>query len=167
MEVDASQVKSVYVAAARLKMERVVNNCAQYLVDHLDPATAIEIRALPGIQRNPDLAARVDAYLASEVSVSWGEKNFKRHPDRFANENMFLHSSRAGQISNLASTKALRCLPLIQVEVLASSREEMSLRDANDTLLCHLVLEWIHRNWEPTQLTVEQLTAKVFHCIDF
>lgn len=68
MEVAAGQVKSVYVAAARLKMERVVNYCAQYLVDHLDPATAIEIRALPGIQRNPELAARVDAYLASEVS---------------------------------------------------------------------------------------------------
>lgn len=129
MEVDASQVKSVYVAAARLKMERVVNYCAQYLVDHLDPATAIEIRALPGIQRNPELAARVDAYLASEIS-------------------------------NLASTKALRCLPLIQVEVLATTREEMTLRDANTMLLCHLVLEWIHRNWEPTQLTVDQLTAK-------
>ena len=68
MEVAACQVKSVYVAAARLKMERVVNYCAQYLVDHLDPATAIEIRALPGIQRNPELAARVDAYLASEVT---------------------------------------------------------------------------------------------------
>ena len=61
----------------------------------------------------------------------------------------------------MASTKALRYLPLIQVEVLASTREEMTLRDANVTLLCHLVLEWIHRNWEPTQLSVEQLTAKV------
>ena len=67
MEVVASQVKAVYVAAARLKMERVVNYCAQYLVDHLDPATAIEIRSLPGIQRNSELAARVDAYLAAEV----------------------------------------------------------------------------------------------------
>lgn len=67
MEVGADQVKAIYVAAARLKMERVVNYCAQFLVDHLDPATAIEIRALPGIQRNPELAARVDAFLAAEV----------------------------------------------------------------------------------------------------
>lgn len=68
MEVAASQVKAVYVAAVRLKMERVVNYCAQYLVDNLDPATAIEIRSLPGIQRNSELAARVDAYLAEEVA---------------------------------------------------------------------------------------------------
>lgn len=61
----------------------------------------------------------------------------------------------------MATTKALRNLPLVQVEVLASSREEMALRDANVTILCNLVLEWIHRNWEPAQLNVDQLTAKV------
>lgn len=61
----------------------------------------------------------------------------------------------------MATTKALRSLPLVQVEVLASSREEMALRDANVTVLCKLVLEWIHRNWEPAQLNVDQLTAKV------
>ena len=38
----------------------------------------------------------------------------------------------------------------------------MALRDANVILLCNLVLEWIHRNWEPAQLNVDQLTAKVF-----
>ena len=70
MEVAACQVKSVYAAAARLKMERVVNHCARFLVDHLDPATAIEIRSLKGIQRNAQLAARVDSFLASQVSRS-------------------------------------------------------------------------------------------------
>ena len=69
MEVPADQVKAVYVAAARLKMERAVNHCAQYLVDHLDPETTIEVRSLPGIQRNPDLVARVDAFLAAEVQT--------------------------------------------------------------------------------------------------
>lgn len=88
MEVVAGQVKAVYVAAARLKMERVVNYCAQFLVDHLDPATAIEIRALPGIQRNPELSARVDAFLAAEAlklfflilffSIYWLDKMFQR-----------------------------------------------------------------------------------------
>ena len=68
MEVPASQVKSVYAAAARLKMERVINHCARFLVDHLDPATAIEIRSLPGIQRKPELAARVDSFLAAQVT---------------------------------------------------------------------------------------------------
>jgi influenza virus NS1A-binding protein len=129
MEVAADKVKAVYVAASRLKMERVVNFCAQYLVDNLDPATAIEIRSLPGIQRNLELAARVDSFLASEIST-------------------------------VATTKALRNFPLVQVEVLATTREEMVLREAKVDLLCHLILEWIHRNWEPSQLNVEQLTAK-------
>ena len=61
----------------------------------------------------------------------------------------------------MAHTKAIRNLPLVQVEVLASTREEIGLRDANVSLLCHLVLEWIHRNWEPSQLNIEQLAAKV------
>ena len=67
MEVECSGVKAVYIAAHRLKMDRVVNFCARYLVDHLDPATAIEICSLPGIALNPVLASQVDAYLAAEV----------------------------------------------------------------------------------------------------
>ena len=65
------------------------------------------------------------------------------------------------QISTVLTIKALRNLPLVQVEVLATSREQIVLREANVDLLCHLILEWIHRNWEPAQLNVEQLTAKV------
>lgn len=128
MEVDSSQVKSVYVAAHRLKMERVVNFCAQYLVENLDPATAIEICSLPGIALNPILAGQIDAYLASEIS-------------------------------SVATAKVIRNLPLIQVEVLATTREEIVLRETNVNLLCHLVLDWIQRNWEPSQ-NVDQLIAK-------
>ena len=65
------------------------------------------------------------------------------------------------QISSLATTKVVRNLPLIQVEVLATTREEMLLRETNVNLLCHLVLDWIQRNWESSQLNVDQLTAKV------
>jgi len=129
MEVPANQVKSVYAAAARLKMERVLNHCARFLVDHLDPATAIEIRSLTGIQRNPELVSKVDSFLAS-------------------------------QISTLATTPALRNLPLVQVELLATTREEIGLREANVDLLCHLILDWIRRNWDPAQLSMEQLSAK-------
>jgi len=129
MEVDSSQVKAVYIAAHRLKMERVVNFCAQYLVDNLDPATAIEICSLPGIALNPILAAQVDAYLASEIS-------------------------------SVATAKAIRNLPLVQVEVLATTREEMLLRETNANLLCHLVLDWIQRNWDPSLLNFDQLIAK-------
>ena len=65
------------------------------------------------------------------------------------------------QISSLATTKVVRNLPLIQVEVLATTREEMLLRETNVNLLCHLVLDWIQRSWESSQLNVDQLTAKV------
>jgi len=129
MEVECSGVKAVYIAAHRLKMDRVVNFCARYLVDHLDPATAIEICSLPGIALNPVLASQVDAYLAAEISSA-------------------------------ATAKAIRNLPMIQVEVLATTREEMLLRESNVNLLCHLVLDWIQRHWDPAHLNVDQLIAK-------
>jgi hypothetical protein len=65
------------------------------------------------------------------------------------------------QISTLATTPALRNLPLVQVELLATTREEIGLREANVDLLCHLILDWIRRNWDPAQLSMEQLSAKV------
>lgn len=66
----------------------------------------------------------------------------------------------SAQISTVATTKAVRSLPLVQLEVLATTREEIGLREANVDLLCHLVLDWIHRNWDPAQVTIEQLAAK-------
>ena len=50
---------------------------------------------------------------------------------------------------------------MIQVEVLATTREEMLLRESNVNLLCHLVLDWIQRHWDPAHLNVDQLIAKV------
>ena len=44
---------------------------------------------------------------------------------------------------------------------MATTREEIGLREANVDLLCQLILEWIRRNWDPTQLTIEKLSAKV------
>ena len=160
MEVPANQVKSVYAAAARLKMERVVNHCARFLVYHLDPATAIEIRSLTGIQRNPELVSKVDSFLASQVQplafLSCGA--FNRFARPFSASSGFV---RPLQISTLATTPALRNLPLVQVELLATTREEIGLREANVDLLCHLILDWIRRNWDPAQLSMEQLSAKV------
>ena len=61
----------------------------------------------------------------------------------------------------MATAKAIRNLPLVQVEVLATTREEMLLRETNANLLCHLVLDWIQRNWDPSLLNFDQLIAKV------
>lgn len=68
MEVRAHQVKSVFLTATKLKMERVVKECARYLVQYLDPENCIEIRSLPGIARNKTFVAQVDSYIAQQVT---------------------------------------------------------------------------------------------------
>lgn len=62
------QVKSVFLTATKLKMERVTKECARYLVQHLDPENCIEIRSLPGIARNKTFVAQVDSYIATQVN---------------------------------------------------------------------------------------------------
>lgn len=61
-------VKSVFLTATKLKMERVTKECARYLVQHLDPENCIEIRSLPGIARNKTFVAQVDSYIATQVN---------------------------------------------------------------------------------------------------
>ncbi|XP_046682683.1 influenza virus NS1A-binding protein homolog isoform X2 [Homalodisca vitripennis] len=73
LEVRAHQVKSVFLTATKLKMERVAKECASYLVHHLDPENCVEIRSLPGIARSKTFVAQVDSYIAQqfeEVSQS-------------------------------------------------------------------------------------------------
>lgn len=66
------QVKAVYLAAKNLKMERVANICAQYLIKHLSVENCIEIRSLHGIARNKDFIQQVDTFIAKEVSkTTW------------------------------------------------------------------------------------------------
>lgn len=60
-------MKAVYLAAKNLKMERVANICAQYLIKHLSVENCIEIRSLHGISRNKDFIQQVDAFIAKEV----------------------------------------------------------------------------------------------------
>lgn len=66
----AHQVKSVFLTATKLKMERVVKECARYLVQYLDPENCIEIRSLPGIARNKTFVAQVDGYIAQQVTAT-------------------------------------------------------------------------------------------------
>ncbi|XP_046470863.1 influenza virus NS1A-binding protein-like isoform X1 [Neodiprion pinetum] len=63
LEILPSQVKSVYLAAWHLKMERVSAQCAAHLLHYLTPGSCLEVRALPGITQNEDFAKKVDAYI--------------------------------------------------------------------------------------------------------
>lgn len=61
------QVKAVYMAACRLKIDRVARICATHLIKHLSIDNCVEIRSLPGIARNKDFIQQVDAFIAKEV----------------------------------------------------------------------------------------------------
>lgn len=68
LHVPAGQVKLVYLAACQLKMDKVVKVCSQYLIQHLSVKNCIEIRSLPGINKNKSLVAKVDRYINKQVT---------------------------------------------------------------------------------------------------
>ncbi|XP_018568306.1 influenza virus NS1A-binding protein isoform X2 [Anoplophora glabripennis] len=63
-----SEVKTVFLVANSLKMERVTRICAQHLIKHLSVDNCIEIRSLPGIARNKEFIQQVDAFIGNEFS---------------------------------------------------------------------------------------------------
>ncbi|KAL3287512.1 hypothetical protein HHI36_001981 [Cryptolaemus montrouzieri] len=68
LQVNYKQVKSIFLAANQLKMERVSRICAQHLIKHLSVDNCIEIRSLPGIARNKEFIQHIDAFIAKEFS---------------------------------------------------------------------------------------------------
>ncbi|XP_059476948.1 influenza virus NS1A-binding protein homolog A-like isoform X2 [Neocloeon triangulifer] len=69
LHVPANQVKSVYLAACQLKMDKVIQVCSQYLIQHLDVKNCIEIRSLPGINKNKQLVAKVDRFINKQFDL--------------------------------------------------------------------------------------------------
>lgn len=69
LEVPDALVKDVYLAAWKLRMEAVVNECARHLITELTADSCIEIRSLPGISGNKTLIAALDTFINSNVSV--------------------------------------------------------------------------------------------------
>lgn len=60
-------MKSVFVAANQLKIDRVVKVCGAHLVNNLNIENAIDIRALHGISKDKLLVAKVDAFISQNV----------------------------------------------------------------------------------------------------
>lgn len=69
LEITPAEVKSIYVAAAYLKMDRIAAQCTVQLLEDLTPETCLEIRGLPGIVSNENFVKQVDAYIRQNVSV--------------------------------------------------------------------------------------------------
>ncbi|XP_076058163.1 influenza virus NS1A-binding protein-like [Oratosquilla oratoria] len=59
-------VKSVYIAANRLKMETAARKCGEYLAAHLSPETCLAIRAIPGIASNKQLVKQIDNFIQQQ-----------------------------------------------------------------------------------------------------
>ncbi|KAK2727154.1 influenza virus NS1A-binding protein homolog A-like [Artemia franciscana] len=128
LDVPLSRVKSVYLTASRLKMERIVNLCAHFLVDNLDPITALDIRSLPGITKHEKLVEKVDKYLAAEIG-------------------------------SFVTSNHLLTIPVIQIEVLANSKEEVNTRTGAPFALSTLILDWIRKEFD-SEATINNLAGK-------
>lgn len=68
LELDPDEVKSVFVAANQLKIDRVVKVCGAHLVNNLNIENAIDIRALHGISKDKSLVAKVDAFISENFN---------------------------------------------------------------------------------------------------
>ncbi len=128
----ATQAKSVYVAAVRLRMDRVAGQCAEFLCSNLGLDNCLELRSLPGVSRRAEIVREVDAFIEQNV------------------ERLCLSATQSGAIASMDK---------ICVEVLHGSKEEMEL--AQDRSLCQLVLDWIHGQWlEDERLSLQALKGK-------
>ncbi|KAJ8686350.1 hypothetical protein QAD02_022144 [Eretmocerus hayati] len=58
-----TEVKSIYLAAWYLKMERIASQCTAHLLESLTPESCLDIRALPGITQNENFVKQVDTYI--------------------------------------------------------------------------------------------------------
>lgn len=72
LEVCANQVKSVFLTATKLKMDRVAKECARHLIQHLSVENCIDIRSLPGIAKSKTFVVQINSYIANQVKyVEW------------------------------------------------------------------------------------------------
>ncbi|XP_015922988.2 influenza virus NS1A-binding protein homolog B isoform X2 [Parasteatoda tepidariorum] len=68
LEVPSKLVKATYVAATKLRMSSAAKQCGKYLVENMTPDNCINLRALPGIATNPEVLAKVDAFIRQNIS---------------------------------------------------------------------------------------------------
>lgn len=60
-------VREVYLAAWQLRIDNVVNECARHLVAEMCADSSIEIRSLPGINKNRAFVMAVDSFISAQV----------------------------------------------------------------------------------------------------
>ncbi|XP_055602815.1 influenza virus NS1A-binding protein-like isoform X1 [Uranotaenia lowii] len=80
LEVPYDLIRDVYLAAWQLKIDNVITECARHMVDQLEPECCIEIRSLPGINRNKKFVQEVDGYITKNFAEVTQEQAFLQLP---------------------------------------------------------------------------------------
>uniref|UniRef100_A0A0K8TMM0 BTB domain-containing protein n=1 Tax=Tabanus bromius TaxID=304241 RepID=A0A0K8TMM0_TABBR len=80
LEVPDVLVKDVYLAAWKLRMDRVVKECARHLIQELSSDTCIEIRSLPGIDKNKGFVQEVDTFIDKTFTAVSSTADFLQLP---------------------------------------------------------------------------------------
>lgn len=69
LELQGHEVRSVYLAACYLKMNRIAEECAKYLIKNLSVDNCIDIRSLPGISSKKTFVCQLDDFISTMVSI--------------------------------------------------------------------------------------------------
>ena len=156
LDVIGDQVKPVYMAAIRLKMERVANECARYMLSHLDLSSCLELRSMPGIAPYPSDSKMNNLNGLPSSNHDMAPQTFSDNIDFIGKLDEYIELN----FEQLAESRELRALPRICLEILHLSKEEKEMAVARP--LCELVLNWTREQWlEDETFTVESLTKRV------
>lgn len=126
LEVAPKLVRHVYVAANKLKMERVSRACGQFLIAQLTPENCLSVRTIPGIAADPVLIEKLDHYIQEQTDLARVSKD------------------TAGVCR-------------LQLRVIQCSADDASI---TSHALCLLALEWVRRQIEVEDLTLDSLKEK-------
>lgn len=75
LELQGHEVRSIYLATCYLKMNRIAEECAKYLIKNLNIDNCIDIRSLPGISSKKSFVCQLDDFISTMVSNLSDVKN--------------------------------------------------------------------------------------------
>ncbi|XP_011496950.1 PREDICTED: influenza virus NS1A-binding protein homolog A-like isoform X2 [Ceratosolen solmsi marchali] len=67
-----TEVKSIYLVAFYLRMDRIALQCMAHLLESLTPDSCLDIRSMPGIVQNENFVKQVDAYIRYNFAAICG-----------------------------------------------------------------------------------------------
>lgn len=148
-------VKDVYLAAWQLRIETIINKCTRHLIDELTADSCIEIRSLPGINKNKAFAGIIDDYISKEVQHKICQNG--NVSSKFASScaNNLLNCL---QFEGVSKTPAFLQFNCVTIDVLYQTKSEMAI--VTHQSLCRLVLDWLKRQMGEENVTFGDLLER-------